>query len=205
LNAFLDDPRILALQRAMALERPRLLADVAGLKRAAVALVVRPAVDDLMILLIERLKSASDPWSGHMAFPGGRRDGGESDFETAIRETAEEVGVDLGAAGALLGRLDDVKPSHAGARIAVAAFVFCVPSETAVSLSPREVAASFWVPLKHLSDPASAAEHLQVMPGGGRSNFPAVSYHGHVIWGLTYRILMQFMEIARLARQEPVS
>lgn len=66
-----------------------------GLHRAAVALIVRPAVDDLAILLIERLKSVSDPWSGHMAFPGGRRDGTEADLETAIRETAEEVAVDL--------------------------------------------------------------------------------------------------------------
>lgn len=87
----------------------------------------------------------------------------------------------------------------------MAAFVFCVAPDTPVSLNPLEVEAAFWVPLQHLSDPASAAEHLQVLEDGGRFKFPAVSYHGHVIWGLTYRILMQFMEVARLARQEPVS
>jgi len=51
---------------------------------------------NLQILYIQRAKQANDPWSGHIAFPGGRQEGNEKDIETAIRETKEEVGLDLG-------------------------------------------------------------------------------------------------------------
>lgn len=153
--------------------------------------------DEVEILLIERPHSPEDPWSGHMAFPGGRQEGGEDHVETAIREALEEVGLDLAASGKLIGRLDDIRPARGGPQIAVAAFVFAVPATARIDPSPAEVASALWIPLGHLIDPACAAEHLHPLPGGGRMRFPAVTYHGHVIWGLTYRMLMQFLEIAR--------
>jgi 8-oxo-dGTP pyrophosphatase MutT (NUDIX family) len=171
------------------------------MSRAAVSLVVRPAEGDLEILLIQRPASERDPWSGHMALPGGRREGDEEDLDTAIRETLEEVGVDLAGRGMLIGRLDDVSPSRGGPQIAVAPFVFAVPAETGVVPNPAEVAETVWIPIRHLSDPASAAEHLHVLPSGGSLRFPAFAYHRYVIWGLTHRMLIQFLGIARTVQQ----
>jgi hypothetical protein len=52
-----------------------------------------------------------DPWSGHVAFPGGRAEPGDaSPWHTAARETWEETGLDLLAAGRLLGTLDELYP-----------------------------------------------------------------------------------------------
>jgi 8-oxo-dGTP pyrophosphatase MutT (NUDIX family) len=201
----LDDPRISALQRALA-ERPARLLDAdAAVSRASVALLLRPLADSLEFLLIERPRSVTDPWSGHMALPGGRRQGDEDALDTAIRETFEEVGIDLREQGVLLGRLDDVKPSRGGPQLAVAPFVFAVPANVTLIANPNEVAQTVWIPLAHLTDPASAAEHLYVLPTGGSLRFPALSYHGHVIWGLTYRMLLQFLGIARSAKLGEVS
>lgn len=195
----LDDPRIRALHHALERERPRLIGQDEEVARAAVALLARPSESDVELLFIERPHSERDPWSGHIAFPGGRKQANESDVDTAMRETKEEVGVDLLATGVQIGRLDDVRPSRGGPQIAVAAFVFAIPATTRPVPDPAEVATVLWVPMTHLTDPASAAEHLHPFPDGRRMSFPAVSYGGYVIWGLTYRIMTQFLQIARAA------
>ncbi len=122
-------------------------------------------------------------------------------MEAAIRETREEVGVDLESQGILIGQLDEVIPSG-GPRIAVSPFVFAVPADVVVAPGPAEGASTVWVPLRHLADPASAAEHLQILPGGDSLRFPALAYDGHVIWGLTYRMLIQFLGITRAVGRE---
>jgi 8-oxo-dGTP pyrophosphatase MutT (NUDIX family) len=193
----LEDQRLRALRHGLQQRPPRLLDADEDVARAAVTLLVRPAISDLEILLIQRPTSESDPWSGHMALPGGRRQADEDDVVTAIRETREEVGIDLASDGDLIGRLDDVRPSRGGPRIAVSPFVFAVPRAINAIPDPREVASIVWIPLQHLADPASAAEHLHVLPAGGRLRFPAFQYHGYVIWGLTHRMLLQFLGIVR--------
>ena len=102
------------------------------------------------------------------------------------------------------GQLDDVLPSG-GPRIAVSPFVFAVPAGVVVTAEPREVASTVWIPLEHLTDPASAAEHLHPLPDGGRLRFPALAYRHFVIWGLTYRMLIQFLGIVRAAAPDEVS
>ena len=42
--------------------------------RAAVAIMVREGSDATEMLMIRRATREGDPWSGHMGFPGGRRD-----------------------------------------------------------------------------------------------------------------------------------
>lgn len=197
----LTDPRIRALHAAMEQRHPRVLEPRDYLSRASVSLLLKPSPDDLEILLIQRPTSEHDPWSGHMALPGGRREGDEDALTTAIRETLEEVGVDLAADGMLIGRLDDVKPERGGPQIAVAPFVFSVPAGIDLDPDPGEVAETVWIPVRHLSDPASAAEHLYLLPGGGHLRFPAFAYHRYVIWGLTHRMLIQFLGIVRSIKQ----
>ncbi|KAI9288885.1 hypothetical protein BC943DRAFT_272503, partial [Umbelopsis sp. AD052] len=60
------------------------------------------------ILYIRRAKRSGDPWSGDMAFPGGRNEAGETDQDTVVREVREEVGLDLDSNDYVkLGCLDD--------------------------------------------------------------------------------------------------
>lgn len=198
----MNDPRTSTLERLLSRRPPRLIPPEATPARAAVALILRIAGADLEILFIERPVSPTDPWSGHIAFPGGRRSGNEDDRETAVRETMEEVGIDLEAVGRYLGRLDDIQPSRGGPRLAVAAMAFEVPTDVEVRPEPREVASVLWIPVTHLADPEAAAEHLLVLDRGEQLSFPAIAYHGHVIWGLTYRMLMQFLEFVRMAEKE---
>lgn len=165
--------------------------------RASVALVVRPGDSDLELLLIKRATVTGDPWSGHMAFPGGRRElGDRSGLDTAVRETMEEVGVALGGVDALLGRLDDVQPRTSGPlSVVVSPYVFQAPTETLVRLN-QEVALAVWVPVPELADPRSATEHLHALESGDTLRFPAIAYQDHVIWGITHRVIAQFLEIA---------
>ena len=163
---------------------------------ASVALVVRPGGSELELLVIKRATSAGDPWSGHMALPGGRRSAADgSSVATAMRETLEEVGVDLARDGRLLGQLDDVEPRSGAPAIVVSSFVFGVPEGATVRLN-HEVALAMWVPVDHLAGPGSAAEYLHVHPGGVPLRFPAFGYQNHVIWGITHRIIAHFLEIA---------
>lgn len=154
-------------------------------------MVLRPGPAGLELLLIRRADRAGDPWSGHMALPGGRREAGDADDrDTAARETREEVGIDLADAGELLGTLESVEPRGGPWPVRVFPSVWAVPAVTA-ALPSGEVAAAFWVPLAELTDPASACEHLHVASG---TRFPALRCGEQLVWGLTYRILAQLLE-----------
>lgn len=160
---------------------------------AAVAAVLR-VVDEPELLFIKRADVANDPWSGHVAFPGGRRDPGDVSLEaTAIRETWEELSLDL-RSGQLLGRLDDLAPrSRALPPIIVRPFVAVVAPDV-VFVPNREVAATFWVPLSRIRAAEAQVEHL-VEVNGVRAQFPAYALNGHVVWGLTERIVRQMLTL----------
>lgn len=165
-------------------------ADDPGLYWAAVAIVLVPDPDAL--LLIRRAHRDGDPWSGHMALPGGRAEPADADLAaTAIRETAEEVGIPL-LAEHLLGALSDVAPrTPTLPRIAVRPFVFRLPGRPMLKLNP-EVAAAEWVELGLLMNPEIRQE-VTVQVAGGSRRFPAfVTPHG-VVWGLTERILTRLL------------
>jgi 8-oxo-dGTP pyrophosphatase MutT (NUDIX family) len=169
---------------------------------ASVALVVRPRGAELELLLIKRATAEGDPWSGHMALPGGRRGPSDSSStETAVRECLEEVGLDLARIGRPLGQLDDVEPRSGAPAVVVSSFVFAVP-EDAVVRPNHEVALAMWVPLSHLADPASVTEHLHEPGSGTALRFPAIGYQDHVIWGITHRIIAHFLEITGVPPEE---
>ncbi len=157
---------------------------------AAVALIVVPDPD--AILLIRRAERAGDPWSGHMALPGGRRQTGDFDLlATAMRETFEEVGIELGVEQ-LAGSLEDVVPrTPVLPPIAVRPYVFLLGSRREISLN-HEVTSASWVPLTHLLRPDT--HHIVRLDVAGQSRMvPAYEVPEGMVWGMTERILSQLL------------
>ena len=169
---------------------------VDGHTEAAVTLVLRASAD-LKVLLIKRAESERDPWSGHVALPGGRRDPEDVDLtRTAIRETSEETGVELADSGWSLGRLARVEPSNPTLpRITITPYVFGVPERIQASVNSREVDQVLWVPLPVLLDPETRGTTTILLPEGP-ADFPCYRVGGHAVWGLTFRILSQFGGLA---------
>lgn len=190
-----DDPRIVQLRRMLEHRPAAVVERTPGMREAAVTLLVRPR-DALEVLLIRRAEIEGDPWSGHVALPGGRRDSADLDlYVTACREAEEEVGVPLHRIGTLIGALDELGPSSPRLPpIIIAPFVMAVPSDTEAHPDPREVAAAIWVPVDSLRD-AGAASEILVESGDFRRSFPSLVYEDYQVWGLTYRILRQFLEL----------
>jgi 8-oxo-dGTP pyrophosphatase MutT (NUDIX family) len=159
---------------------------------AAVAVILAPDPDS--ILLIRRADRQGDPWSGHMALPGGRQDPAEPDLvTTAIRETAEEVGLRLHPEH-LIGSLDDVVPrTPVLPPIAVRPYVFLLEHQPAPAPNP-EVAAARWVSLGLLLHPDTYRTVALEIRGESRE-FPAYRVDESLVWGLTERILSNLLEL----------
>ena len=163
---------------------------------AAVMVLLRPNyLDELELLLIKRAEYEGDPWSGHVALPGGRREPDDQSLErTAVRETWEETAIDVARDGAVLGALDDVSPRTIAVRqVVVRPYVAAVVSDVQIVESP-EVAAAFWVPLTTLRD-TSAWITAEVVAHGRSLRVPAFAHGEHVVWGLTERILRAFLRL----------
>jgi 8-oxo-dGTP pyrophosphatase MutT (NUDIX family) len=189
-------PSLDEIRGALAAHDPVALA-VDGKHQAAVAVVLRDAQGPPELLLIERARREGDPWSGHMAFPGGRLDPTDSDARSAAeRETLEEVGVRLDRAEAL-GRLDDLQGHHAAGvpSLVISAFVYHAPDPEPMTPN-HEVEDAFWFPLASLRDPERRVDYPLRYPGGGW--YPGILVgvpERQVVWGLTYRFLEVFFEI----------
>ncbi len=186
-------------------------------KLAAVALVLREGPRDvgsqagshvgsqvgaharpLEVLLIKRAERQHDPWSGHVAFPGGRHDAADASlYETAVREAREEVGLCLDRAEHL-GRLDDLQ-AVARARLVdlvIEPHVFFVAHDEPLALRAAEVEEALWVPLEPMLTGASLTTRPYVHEG--RSfEMPGYFVGDHVVWGLTHRMLESFLDLVR--------
>lgn len=161
---------------------------------AAVSLIIRAGAR-LDFLLIKRAEHENDPWSGHMALPGGRWEPTDSGLlGTATRETREETGVDLAAHGVALARLDDVAPgSPTLPRMRIAPFVFAVPGTTEASVVSHELERVHWVPLALLHAPETRSS-VHIRLSGVSKSFPSYNLVDEHVWGLTHRILSGFLE-----------
>jgi 8-oxo-dGTP pyrophosphatase MutT (NUDIX family) len=162
------------------------------LARAAVALVVVPGPDAL--LLIRRAERPGDPWSGQMGLPGGRSSLADADLlETAIRETREEVGISL-LPGELIAALDDVAPrSPHLPPLMVRPFLFVLPRRPVV-IPNEEVADHLWVDWDALVHPDSYRP-FTIRLGEALREFPAYHVSPVPVWGMTERILAPLVEL----------
>jgi 8-oxo-dGTP pyrophosphatase MutT (NUDIX family) len=167
-------------------------------RHAAVAALLRESEHDLEVLLIQRASRAGDPWSGHIALPGGHAQPTDSDLlATALRETHEEIGVDLARGAELLGRLSDLQPASGGA-LNVRPYCFAVGEGVTLRLSD-EVERAFWAPLGPLALGQCDATH-DFNRDGTAVSFPAWKIDGQVVWGMTYRALCELLR--RIAQAE---
>ncbi len=169
--------------------------DVGERQRAAVAVVLRESATGPELVFIERARHDGDPWSGHMAFPGGRVDPGDRGTRAAAeRETLEEIGVSL-AGSTYLGRLDDLegRPARAGGGMVISAHVYHVVDPEPLDWN-HEVETAFWFPVAGLLE----AERHVVYPHAryGCKQLPGIRVgesDSHIVWGLTYRFLDVFL------------
>lgn len=185
------------VQRALA-ARPAALAERdEPYHEAAVALVLQPSpiADDLELLLIRRATRHGDPWSGQIGLPGGRFEPADASLEdTALRETMEEVGLDLRAHGLVLGQLDELRPrTPVLPPIIVRPFV-CALRETPHIVPSDEVAEYRWVRVGELFH-RDARVRTSVRVRDIQMKVEAYQLGDFTVWGMTERILATFAEV----------
>ena len=200
LDRIAQHPEIAPLVRAMTGRAPAVVDPDDVSRRAAVALLVR--LDETrerptpQLLMIKRATFEGDPWSGHVALPGGRREPSDPTLErTVVRETWEETAIDLERDGRLLGCLDELAPrTPVLPPIIITPFVGLVKFDVDIVASP-EVAEWFWVDVAALRDPEVSREVVLELATGPRAVM-SFQHGAHTIWGLTERILRQFLSLA---------
>jgi 8-oxo-dGTP pyrophosphatase MutT (NUDIX family) len=180
------------LQRLKQGERPRPPDD--GRRRAAVAALLHDEPPGPRVLLMKRMERAGDPWSGHISLPGGGYASRDPDLmSTAIRETHEELGIDL-AGARLLGSLPVLSPFTSGpSGIEVTPFVFVTHAAVEPQCGP-EAESAFWLPVELAA--SGALDDTYTYPGTTRT-FPSWRFETHTIWGLTWRILGDLLAAGR--------
>lgn len=123
--------------------------------------------------------------TGQVALPGGRRDPGETPWQTAVREAYEEIGLDP----ALVTPMGLSTPYRTVTNYCVAPVVGFIAPGATLTASIAEVAEIFEPPLSFLMDPANYEEREGLAPSGERRRFYAMTWEGKSIWGATAGML----------------
>ena len=164
-----------------------------SLKTASAAVaIIKCCAPNESFLILRRRTHPEDPWSGHFAFPGGRKDAADQDlFTTCLRETLEETGIllqrdqleqrlPLAAAGQKSAHLLLVEP-----------FLFSMQDRPRLTLCPQEIQSASWLNVEQFKDPARH-KNIEMIPGG---IFPAYPLDDYYLWGFTYRLLLTIMQM----------
>jgi 8-oxo-dGTP pyrophosphatase MutT (NUDIX family) len=162
-----------------------------GLKPAAVLIPIQERADGEYLVLTKRGDNMPTH-KGQIAFPGGRMHGDDADLvATALRESHEEIGI-VPEHVRVLGRLDEFT---AGYGIVVTPVVGVIPALYDFCLDPAETSAIASVPIRSLMEPGRYVKNAHLSPGGHPSYHFYVN-NGWDVWGVTARILVQFLELA---------
>ncbi|MED5237947.1 MAG: CoA pyrophosphatase [Pseudomonadota bacterium] len=187
----------MSLRAWLSKARPQKLPFRRRVTRAAVALIEREGRDGRELFFIQRARRKGDPWSGDMAFPGGRlQQGDQSSRDTAMRETLEETGLDLYRAGAYQGRLSDLLTRHHSRwrPMVVTPHVFTWQGDDTLTLN-HEARRGVWIPMAYLADPVHQSR-LPIATPLGTLTFPCCHYQEYCIWGLSYSMMRERLSSA---------
>jgi 8-oxo-dGTP pyrophosphatase MutT (NUDIX family) len=198
LDALLAHPDVARLALRLAGQRGKTIEPEPPARLAAIALVLRPSAEgEPELLMIKRAEAERDPWSGHIACPGGRMEPTDRDLEhTAMRETWEETGIDLERDGRILGTLDDMMPrTPTLPPLIIRPFVAAVKPEVAIVPS-LEVAEAFWVPMAAIRATERWGRASVPIRGVGEREVDVFRHGEYTVWGLTHRALTQFLALA---------
>ncbi|MCW4046825.1 MAG: CoA pyrophosphatase [Candidatus Bathyarchaeota archaeon] len=158
---------------------------------AAVALLLKHQRDDHKVLLVKRVENPSDPWSGQMALPGGKREPNDKSLQdTVTRETMEETGIALDTSsflGSLTAITSEPKPG-----MKILPFVVLLNHEPKLKLNQKELERYLWVPYKTIVQSRGVAEF-------SFGKYSAYILPDAVVWGITYKILSQFIRAVKKA------
>lgn len=153
---------------------------------AAVAILIRPAADDLEVFIVKRAEVDGDPWSGDMAFPGGKKAAQDRGvLDAAVREVMEETGIDLKP----LKPLGYMRPLTSWVRrtFRVQPVVYLLEGDPPITLN-YELTKYIWTPIGELRKLRSQA----TVKG---FDSPIYMIGDDVVWGLTCRMLDMLIEI----------
>jgi 8-oxo-dGTP pyrophosphatase MutT (NUDIX family) len=192
------------VRRAIGRHEPYRVVERDGVSRAAVAAIMRDREQGPELLFIQRTEHPEDPWSGHMAFPGGRVDeGDDGPVAAAIRETREELALDLEAAGELIGRLSDVPAVGRGRPLplVIEPYVFQIQGDPEFVLN-YEVSAVVWVAMSFLTERSNRSQ-MDWQRGGEGVKLPCYRYEGYLIWGLTFGMVDELVELVAPSAHGP--
>ncbi len=164
---------------------------------AAIMMILKQSDPGYSLLFIKRPDNDRDPFSGHMAFPGGRMElDDNSKLDTAVRETLEEVGININRSARVLGALDDVNPNNPRARnYVVTPYLSILEEEVDITPDANEVEKTIWVPMHHLVDDKNTQVRIRVRDGREVKDY-AYNYDQYLIWGMTGRVLHQFLSFS---------
>jgi len=169
-----------------------------GFRRAAVLLPLYETEAGPHFLLTKRTELVPTH-KGQISFPGGGFQDGDGDLlTTALRETEEEIGLHRSDA-AVVGVLDDTVTA-ASAHV-VRPFVGFVPHPYPFRLDAFEIERLVHLPLRPLLEPNCFREEIWDRDGRPHSVF-FYEHAGQTIWGLTARILKQFVEVVGVPLQQ---
>jgi 8-oxo-dGTP pyrophosphatase MutT (NUDIX family) len=159
-------------------------------RKAGVLLLLYPKGGQLRILLTRRTERVNHH-RGQISLPGGERHPGESLEATALREAAEELGIDLGAVR-VLGKLTPlyIPPSN----FCIYPLVAALPGPLEFRPQPDEVAEVIEPPVDGLADPARLGRETWHY-GGQDHEVPFYGYEGHKIWGATAMVLAELLAL----------
>ena len=152
-----------------------------------IGLVQRPA--GLSVILTRRSDTLRRH-TGQIALPGGRRDPGETPWQTALREAHEEIGLEphfVSLAGLS-------SPYRTGTGYLITPVVGFVADGFTLTANPDEVADIFETPFGFLMDPTNHEQHERELPSGERRRFYAMTHDERFIWGATAGILHALYE-----------
>lgn len=163
-------------------------------RKAGVMILLYPDKDQLWMPLIQRT-TYRGVHSGQMALPGGKIDPEDDDItETALRETREEIGVDV-KRDQVLGILSDlyIPPSN----IMVTPIVAMISQKPTYQPEPSEVADTFDISLEDLLKPEHVSELEVARFNDTPLEAPAFVIRERIIWGATAMMLSEFLHIAQ--------